>query len=477
MDGNEAVAFIGGEMGSARGAARLEVVNPATEQTIGHIADSGAEDVSRAVGAAAAAFNGEWSHTTGAERAAFLRALADEFDARGERLAAAVSTQNGMPMRISMAANHTRAVEAYRYFADLAEHETPEEVRPSGDGTTTLVRREPVGVAGLVVPWNAPHTLLSWKLGAALAAGCTVVFKPAPQTSLDLPIFAEAVEAAGLPPGVVNYVTGDADTGRFLVSHPGIDKVAFTGSTQAGREIAAACGRALKPVTLELGGKSAAILLDDVDLAAFAAKIPYLCLPNGAQICHSNTRVLAPRSRYAEIVEAVAAVARALPVGDPFDAQTAIGPIASRRQLDRVIGYVELGKTEGATLVTGGGRPQRLPRGFYLEPTVFSDVDNSMRIAQEEIFGPVITVVPYTDDQDALRIANDSPYGLAGTVFGADPERALAIARKVHTGTIGVNRYGIALDAPFGGVKDSGLGRELGPEGMAAYQQVKSIYV
>lgn len=477
MASNEAAVFIDGELRAAKSTARIDVINPATEETIGSIADADAADVDSAVAAASTAFTGAWGNTTGPERASYLRALARELEARGERLAGAVTTQNGMPLAMSMYANSMLPAESYRYFADLAETVGQDEVRPSRDGSTTVLRREPIGVAGLIVPWNGPHTLLAWKLGAALAAGCTVVFKSAPETSLDLPIFAEAVRAAGIPAGVINYVTGGTDTGRALVRHPGVGKVAFTGSTAAGREIAAACGEALKPVTLELGGKSAAILLDDVDLTAFAANIPVVCIPNSGQICYSSTRVLAPRSRYSEAVEAIAAAAAALPVGDPLDEKTAAGPLVSKRQLERVRGYVELGKQEGAKLVTGGGRPEGLSRGYYLSPTVFSDVDNSLRVAQEEIFGPVITVIPYTDEQDAVRIANDSPYGLGGTVFTADAERGRAVADKVKTGTIGINRYAIPLDAPFGGVKASGLGRELGPEGLAAYQQVKALYV
>lgn len=288
--------------------------------------------------------------TTEPERAAYLRALARELEARGERLDTAVTAQNGMPLAMSTYANSMLPAESYRYFADLAETAGQDEVRPSRDGSTTVLRREAIGVAGLIVPWNGPHTLLAWKLGAALAAGCTVVFKSAPETSLDLPIFAEAVQAAGLPAGVINYVTGATDTGRALVRHPGVGKVAFTGSTAAGREIAAACGEALKPVTLELGGKSAAILLDDVDLATFAANIPVVCIPDSGQICYSSTRVLVPQSRYSEAVEAIAAAVAALPVGDPLDERTAAGPLVSKRQLDRVRGYVELAKLKSSDL-------------------------------------------------------------------------------------------------------------------------------
>jgi len=475
---NAAQILVGGKLVDSSSSDRLDVVNPATEEKIGQIADANAADVDNAVSAAqAAGRDASWAETTGAERAAYLRALATAVNGKGEELAAAVTAQNGMPLTMSRYANNLLPADSYRYFATLAESLEQERVVPSLDGSTTLVRREPVGVAGLIVPWNGPHTLLSWKLGAALAAGCTAVIKAAPETSLDLVHFAEAVEQAGFPPGVINFVTGGAETGKLLVKHPGTAKIAFTGSTAAGKWIAEACGAALKPVTLELGGKSAAILLDDVDLAEFAANIPIVCIPNSGQICYSNTRILAPRSRYAEVLDAVAETARAIPVGDPLDAGTAAGPLVSDRQLQRVTSYIEVGRQEGARLVTGGARPSGLDRGFFVEPTVFGDVDNSMRIAREEIFGPVLTVLPYDDEADAVRIANDSEFGLGGIVFTSDAERGKAVARRIQTGTIGINRYAIAVDAPFGGYKNSGLGRELGPEGLEAYLQTKSMYV
>jgi acyl-CoA reductase-like NAD-dependent aldehyde dehydrogenase len=319
--------------------------------------------------------------------------------------------------------------------------------------------------------------LLSWKVGPALATGNTVVIKPAPETSLDMAVYAEAAQEAGIPPGVINYVTGGRATGEMLIAHPGVDKIAFTGSTDAGRAIASAAARRLVPVTLELGGKSAAIIADDADLSVFAAAIPANCVANSGQICYSLTRILAPRSRYDEVVEVAAATLSALPVGNPLDAGTLLGPLVTERQRARVEQYIEIGKSEGASVVTGGGRVKDQPRGWYVEPTVFRDVDNAMTIAREEIFGPVLAIIPYDDDADAVRLANDSDYGLGGAVFTADAERGRRIARQVQTGSFGINRYAIARYAPFGGYKQSGAGRELGPESLTAYTQAKSIYI
>ena len=347
-------------------------------------------------------------------------------------------------------------------------------MRPAAIGHT-IVRREPVGVVAAITPWNYPQALAIMKIAPALAAGCTMVLKAAPETALDALIFAEAAQEAGLPAGVLNVIAGGAQSGAYLVSHPGVDKVAFTGSTAAGRIIAETCGRLLRPVTLELGGKSAAIILDDADLDATVKGLRSASFVNNGQTCHLSSRILAPRARYAEVVDAVAALADGLVVGDPLQKSTDIGPLVSRRQQQRVLEYIDVGRTE-AKLVAGGSVPADQPRGWFVSPTVFAEVDNSARIAQEEIFGPVLTVIPYASDQEAVDIANDSEFGLGGTVWSPDVDRATDIARRVHTGTIGVNEYQLDVNAPFGGVKASGLGRELGPEGLAAYQAIKSIY-
>jgi len=362
-----------------------------------------------------------------------------------------------------------------RYYAGLIACGSDEEIRPATVGHT-IVRREPVGVVAAITPWNYPQALAAMKIAPALAAGCTMVLKAAPETALDALIFGEAAREAGLPPGVLNIVAGGPVAGAHLVQHPGVDKVAFTGSTAAGRIIGEMCGRLIRPVTLELGGKSAAIILDDADLDATVKGLRSASFVNNGQTCHLSSRILAPRSRYAEVVDAVAALADGLTVGDPLEKSTDIGPLVSSRQRERVLDYIEIGKSEGAKVVAGGSVPADQPRGWYVSPTVFADVDNSARIAQEEIFGPVLAVIAYETERQAIDIANDSEFGLGGTVWSADHERATDVARAVRTGTIGINHYVMDMQAPFGGVKSSGIGHELGPEGLAAYQSCKSIY-
>jgi betaine-aldehyde dehydrogenase len=312
-------------------------------------------------------------------------------------------------------------------------------------------------------------------LAPALAAGCAVVLKPAPETPLDSYVLAECAVEAGLPPGVLNIVAAGREVGEHLVIHPDVDKIAFTGSTAAGRRIASLCGERLRPVTLELGGKSAAIVCDDADLAVTIPGLVAASTTVSGQACVSQTRVLVSRRRYAEVVDGLAESYRNLKVGDPLEDDTAIGPMVAERQRSRVEGYIEIGKREGARLVVGGGRPAHLDKGWYVEPTVFADVDNAMRIAQEEIFGPVTSVIPYDDIEHAVGIANDSTYGLSGTVWSADESSALDIARRVRTGTLTVNGFMVEFNCPFGGYKDSGLGREAGPEGLSAYLEYKTI--
>jgi aldehyde dehydrogenase (NAD+) len=469
-------SFVGGKFIPAHSDRTFAVINPATEERIGQIAESDAQDVDGAVRTAHDAFrHSGWAALEAAERGRYIDRLADAFGARSTQIATAVTRQNGMPLSASSYLNGPFVVEAYRYFAGLARDFQIEETRLDG-AVKGIVRREPVGVAALIVPWNAPQILLAWKVGAALAAGCTMVIKPAPETTLDMTLFAEAVLEAGIPDGVVNIVTGGRETGAALVAHPLVSKIAFTGSTAAGKAIAAAAGAQLKRVSLELGGKSAAIVLDDADLDLFARQVIPVCSPNSGQICVANTRILAPRSRYDEVVDVVAAAMRSGPVGDPMDAATAFGPLVADRQRTRVEGYIQIGTAEGADLVVGGKRPAALDRGYYVEPTVFRGVSNSMRIAQEEIFGPVLAVIPYDGDEEAVSIANDSVYGLAGTVYTSDGERGLGIARRIYAGQVRVNTMVTANAFPFGGFKDSGIGRELGPESLAGYTELKTIY-
>jgi aldehyde dehydrogenase (NAD+) len=465
--------FVDNRLVSANSGARIDVVNPATEQLIGRIPDGDGSDVDTAVQCAWARFNDpDWRATTPNERAALLRALADAIERRSPELPTLVTQQNGMPIGYSLRANGAGPAAAYRYFADLAERYEFEDQRPSH----SIVTREPLGVAALIVPWNGPQAAVSWKLAPALAAGCTAVIKPAPETTLDMYLLAEAVIEAGFPRGVVNFVPGGRETGATLVRHPRVAKVSFTGSSAAGKQIAEQCGALLRPVTLELGGKSAAIIVDDADVDGFAPFVGGVCSPNAGQVCRATTRILAPASKYEAVVEVVSQAMADIVVGDPFDEQSVFGPLVAARQRDRVEGYIAAGLAEGARVTVGGGRPRGLNTGYYIEPTVFRDVTNDMKIAREEIFGPVLVVIPYRDDEDAIRIANDSNYGLGGLVYGADVDRATAIARRIEAGTVGVNHYANVMDTPFGGYKESGLGRELGPEGLEPYLQIKSIY-
>jgi geranial dehydrogenase len=454
------------------------VVNATTEESLGSVPEASQADVDRAVAAARKAFDESgWSTSDPAERAAVLNRFADALERRGEQLTRAVSMQNGMPLSLSEQFEGGYAVALLRYYAQLATTTEYEERRPSPLGFDTLVRRGPIGVVGGIVPWNYPVVLSVTKIAPALAAGCTIVLKPSPGTVLDSYIVAEAAEEAGVPQGVINWVPGGRDTGDYLVNHPNVDKVAFTGSTAAGRIIGENCGRLMRPVSLELGGKSAAVILDDADLTKVTEGLYFASLANNGQTCMACTRILAPNNRYDEVVEALTSWMGSLKVGDPLDASTQVGPLASSEHRDRVEGYIAKGRGEGAKVALGGGRPADFDKGWFVEPTVFADVDNNSTIAQEEIFGPVLSVIKYGSDDEAVKLANASDYGLGGTVWSSDHERATNIARQVQTGTIGVNGYAIDLNAPFGGVKASGIGREFGPEALGGYQQLQSVYL
>ena len=475
MTTNDSAAqlFIGGEFRTAP--VTVPVIEAATEEIIGYAGCAGEADIDDAVAAAHGREATAWSAAEPAERAMTLARYAAALKSRAAETATLVSRENGMPITLSRTVNGVFPPALFGYYAKLITQFEPEEIRPALIGHT-VVRREPVGVVGAITPWNYPQALAVMKLAPALAAGCPVVLKPAPETALDALVFAEAAVDAGLPPGVLSVVPGDAAAGAHLVSHSGIDKVAFTGSTAAGRAIGAACGRLIRPVTLELGGKSAAVILDDAEVGATVTGLREVSFANNGQTCHLSSRILVPRSRYDEFVDAIAEMVCGLVVGNPLDEHTEIGPLVSSAQRDRVLGYVAAGKASGAQLVAGGGVPAEQPRGWFVTPTLFAGVDNGDRLAQEEIFGPVAVIIAYSDETEAIRIANDSEFGLAGTVWSTDTERATAVARAIRTGSVGVNAYQLDIRSPFGGIKASGLGRELGPEGLDAYQVTKSIY-
>ncbi|MFC4060681.1 aldehyde dehydrogenase [Planomonospora corallina] len=466
--------FIGGDWTAPASTATIDVLSPHTEEVVGRVPEGTAADMDRAVAAARQAFDhGPWPRMTMAERAAVVSRLADLYEARQEEMARVITEEMGSPITFSQMAQVPQPLGFLRYYAELGRTFAVEEDRPGTFGPVT-VRREPVGVVAAIVPWNVPQFVIMTKLAPALIAGCTVVVKPAPETPLDSYLLAELIKEAGLPEGVVSIVPAGREAGEHLVSHPGVDKVAFTGSTAAGRRIAGICGEQLKRVSLELGGKSAAIILDDCDLPSAMGFLSIASMMNNGQACIAQTRILASRSRYDEVVDAVAAMVRGMSVGDPADPATGIGPLVAQRQQERVENYIRIGIEEGAKPVVGGlERPYE--RGWYVAPTVFAGATNEMRIAREEIFGPVLTVIPYEDEEDAVRIANDSDYGLSGSVWTADSEHGMDVARRVRTGTYGVNVFMLESCAPFGGFKASGLGRELGPEGLASYLEYKSI--
>jgi aldehyde dehydrogenase (NAD+) len=471
--------FIGGQWVKSGSGAFIDVTDPATEEIWARVPAADEADINKAVAAASAAFRGRgWRDIGGHARAEYMRKLADEFEARSEALALIITSENGTPITETRAAGKHGAG-LLRYYANLADfvEKKDERAYPDRPGHYTEVHRHPRGVCALIAPWNYPVALVMIKLAPALIAGCTVVIKPASETPLDLRILMEASVAAGLPAGVINLVTCTRHTVGALVEHPDVAKVAFTGSTEVGRFLAEQCGRLLKPVTLELGGKSASIVLEDADLDFFGASVTRTSLRNTGQTCYNATRILAPHSRYDDVVDAVASAVAHTVQGDPFDTNTVFGPSASKKQFQTVTSYIGIGQDEGARVATGGsGRPEGLDRGYFAKPTVFANVDNSMRIAQEEIFGPVLVVIPYKDEQDAIRIANESPYGLGGNIFTTDPEHGAEIAAQVETGSMGINFYGSNLAAPFGGWKDSGVGMEYGPEGVNAYTRLQSIH-
>jgi acyl-CoA reductase-like NAD-dependent aldehyde dehydrogenase len=468
--------FIGGEWVAPSSDATIDVIDSGTEELYYRVAAAGPDELARAIAAARQAFDeGPWPRMTHAERADHLRALGAALAERGDVLAQLWPRESGVLYKTSQYAGRigSAALESYAALAESFPFE--EECPPTIGGAFGLLVREPVGVVGAIIPWNAPVALICHKIGPALLAGCAVVLKSAPEAPGEGYVFAEAAEQIGLPPGVLNVVTADREVSELLVRDPGVDKITFTGSTAAGRRIASLCGERIARCTLELGGKSAAVVLDDMDLGTAATTLARAeCGLNG-QVCSSLTRVIVTKSRHDELVDALASTFGQTRVGDPFDEQSQLGPLVSQRQRDRVEGLIARGVAEGATLATGGGRPEGLDRGYYVEPTVFGNVDNASTIGREEIFGPVLSVIAAADEQDAVRIANDTIYGLNASVFTNNVERARAVARELRSGTVGHNAFRTDFGMAFGGFKQSGIGREGGKEGLLPFLETKAV--
>jgi aldehyde dehydrogenase (NAD+) len=466
--------FIGGEWVAPHGTAVIEIENPYTEEVVARVAHADATDMDRAVAAARQAFDhGPWPGTPPLERMAKLMQMCDELDKRVPELAAAWTAQIG-GLATASGPMHGGAVMGLRGIASLGERFQWEEKRPGMAVNTVCIVREPVGVVAAIAPWNGPFAIMANKVFYALIAGCTVIMKPSPETPLEAYIIAEAAEAAGLPAGTVNLVPSDREAADHLVHSKGIDKVTFTGSSAAGMHIASVCGSNMTRCTLELGGKSAAIIRDDFSTDVAAQILGNTITVMSGQVCAMLSRAIVPRSRHDELAEKIATVMKGVTIGDPNDPATQLGPLAMRRQRDRVEMYIEEGKRT-ADLVTGGQRPAHLNKGYFVEPTLFANVDNTSRIAQEEIFGPVLCLIPADDEADMIRIANESDFGLNGSVFTNDHQAAYDIARKVRTGVVGQNGMRMEWTAPFGGFKKSGIGREGGDEGIWAYTETKTI--
>ncbi|GHF41802.1 acyl-CoA reductase-like NAD-dependent aldehyde dehydrogenase [Amycolatopsis bartoniae] len=471
--------FIGGSWTTPSNTTLLDIVSPHDQSVLGRAAQALPADVDRAVAAARKAFDeGPWPRTPPAERIAVIRRLTTLRERHADEIAALISAENGSALWFTKAGQPGLFRQANAYLKAAETFGWEETLTPSDPAAPfrSVVRREAIGVVAAVIPWNSPFSAALAKIIPALLAGNTVVLKVSPENSLSMNLLARLLEQTGLPEGVLSVLPADRETSEHLVRHRDVDKVAFTGSTRAGRRIASLAGAQLKRVSLELGGKSAAVILPDADLGAAIQGLKFGSLLNNGESCIAQTRILAPRTRYEEVVAALKELVESLGVGDPADEATFIGPMVRRDQQQRVLDYIRAGIEEGARLVTGGPEvPAGLEGGFYVTPTLFADVDNSMRIAREEIFGPVLVVIAYDDEDDAVRIANDSEYGLSGGVWSADEAHAMDVARRLRTGTVTVNGAPIGFDGPFGGFKASGLGREYGATGLGTYVEYKTV--
>jgi len=463
--------YINGQWIPSTGTGLIDVINSTTEEVMGQVAEGTAEDVDKAVAAAHAAFE-PWSTLPVEERAKYLQRISEKLAARKDEIAAIIASEVGMPLPLATAVQAGMpAMVMGSYAKILGEFQFEEKI-----GNAQVVR-EPVGVVGCITPWNYPLHQVVAKVAPALAAGCTVVLKPSEVAPLTAYVLAEIVDEVGLPPGVFNLVSGYGPVvGEAIAAHPDVDMISFTGSTRAGRRVSEVAAQTVKRVSLELGGKSANVILDDADFEKAVASGVGNCYFNSGQTCSALTRMLVPGFRHDEAVAIAKRVAESFTVGDPREGKFKLGPLVSATQRERVVGYIKTGIEEGATLVTGGvEKPEGLDHGFFVRPTVFANVDNSMTIAREEIFGPVLSIIPYDDEEDAIRIANDTVYGLSGAVWSADPERARRVARRLRTGQVEINGGKFNPLAPFGGYKQSGHGRELGKYGLEEFLEVKAM--
>ncbi len=467
--------LIGGTFVDPSSDQRIDVVNPFTEEVVARVPAAQEADIDRAVAEAREAFDfGPWPRLSPAERAAYLLKLRDEMAPLLPAMEAAFSADVGAPAGLSQAF-HQRTAAMLEDAAGLHERVPFEEEREWDGVRRARIVREPVGVVATIIPWNGPVAGACMKLGPALAAGCVCIVKPAEEGLTSLLVLAEAIEAAGFPPGVISLLPATREMGEYLVTHPGVDKIAFTGSTAVGKRIMTLSGERLRSVTLELGGKSAAVIADDVPLAEVLPSLVPAAFGHSGQVCAALTRILVPRERQEELLGALGEAVKAFVPGDPTDPATTLGPLVSAQQRERVESYIEIGRAEGARLAIGGGRPEGVEHGFFVEPTVFADVDNKMRIAQEEIFGPVAVVIPFDEVEEAVAIANDSAYGLSGAVYASDRGLAEGIARRIRTGQVGINTWDMCTVQPFGGYKQSGVGREGGVEGLMPYLETKVL--